>query len=102
MKFSGGNESEVLKNCSISEVILQFESNKYFVNQIIVCVINSVFIIFTVGLNGSSILTILKTPALKETVLLKVCYFLILVQSCIQHRFNGWCCWPAFTYLFCY
>ena len=100
MKFSGGNESEVLKNCSIgaiiSEVILQFRSNKYSVNQIIICVINSVFIIFTVGLNGISILTILKTPALKDKV-----HVLFSDPSSIMHRFSGWCCWSAFTYLFC-
>ena len=55
-------------------------TENYFVNQIAVSVINCVLVVTIVGLNGVSILTIVKTPVLKQ----KVCYFLILVQSCVD------------------
>ena len=84
MKLSVEDDSDVLKNCSIgavkSEVIAQYKIEKYFINQIMVCVVNAVLIISTVGLNGISVLTIQKSPSLKE----KVCYFLILIQSSID------------------
>ena len=84
MTLSVVNDSDVLKNCSVgaakSEVILQFKTDKYFINQIMVCVVNAVLIISTIGLNGISVLTIQKSHSLKE----KVCYFLILIQSSID------------------
>ena len=65
---------------SVSFIILEFPSRKYFNNQIAVCVANSVLVIPTILLNGISVLTITRSSQLKE----RLCYFLILLQAVVD------------------
>ena len=76
---------QFLKFCPYHEIVFdEFPSEKYFVNHVIVCVVNGVLILPTVLLNAISILTIQKSSQLKE----KVSYFLIFLQS-IADLFTG-------------
>ena len=75
-----------------SDTVIQFPSNAYAKNQIIVCVINSLLIITTVFLNGIAILTIHRCIKLKE----KMCYFLVALQSGID-LLTGTVSIPLFT-----
>ena len=77
-----------------SDTVLQFPSNAYVINQIIVCVINSLLIITTVFLNSIAILTIYRCIQLKE----KICYFLIALQSTID-LLTGAVSIPLFTFV---
>ena len=61
-------------------VVTQFPSRKYVIGQTIYCVVSCVFIIPIVLLNSISVLTISKSSHLKA----KLCYFLILIQSCFD------------------
>ena len=75
---------EYIENCPVphgtSESIIKFPSNKYIVNQTIVCIVNVILIICAVILNCASILTISRCSQLKG----KVCYLLILIQSLVD------------------
>ena len=62
------------------EVIVNFPSNKYVINNIFVIVLNCILIIFTILLNAVSTITISKSPQLSS----KPCYFIILIQSTID------------------
>lgn len=73
---------QFIKDCpvggSISAFIqVGFPSEKYFINQIIYCIVNALLMIATAFLNGISVLTISRSSQLKS----KTCYFLILIQS---------------------
>lgn len=75
-----------IRRCSVphghgtSESIIEFPSQKFIINQTIVCIMNAILIIFAVLLNCVSISTILTCSQLKE----KVCYRLILIQSVVD------------------
>jgi hypothetical protein len=62
------------------EVIVNFPSEKFMINNILVIVVNCILIISTILLNAVSIITILKPSQLKS----KPCYFIILIQSFID------------------
>ena len=62
------------------EVIVNFPSEKFMINNILVILANCILIISTILLNAVSIKTILKCSQLKS----KPCYFIILVQSFID------------------
>ena len=79
---------------SISFIVLRFPSEKYIINQIVLCAVNCVLIIPTVLLNGMSILTILKCSKLQD----KIWGFLILVQSTVDFAV-GLISLPMFTYI---
>lgn len=79
---------------SPSFIIVTFPSNKYIINQTIVCLVNCVLIIPAILLNGVQLFTILRSPLLKA----KVCYFLIAAQSTIDLALATISI-PAFTYL---
>ena len=59
------------------EIIVKYPSKAFFINEISVSVFRLLLIVPTVTLNGVSIITILKSPHLRE----KISYFLIMMQS---------------------
>jgi hypothetical protein len=89
---------QYVKRCSILEgtsvSIIQFPSNAYVINQIIVCFLNCLLSVATVLLNGIAILTIYKCFHLKE----KICYFLIYLQSMVD-LITGAVSIPLFTFV---
>lgn len=75
-------------------IIEHFPSDKYIINQIILCIVNCLLVIPTVLLNGISVLTILRSSQLKA----KLCYYQILIQSTIDLGV-GVISLPLYTYV---
>jgi hypothetical protein len=87
-----------LERCHIlegtSDTIVQFPSNIFVINQIIVCCLNCLSTAAAVLLNAVAILTIYKRFHLKE----KMCYFLIFLQAVID-LITGGVSIPSFTFV---
>lgn len=87
-----------VKHCSFwetkSDSIVQFPSNSYTVNQIIVCLLCALLTVATILLNGTAIVTICRNFYMKE----KVCYFLIFLQSTVDYA-SGTVSIPLFTFV---
>ena len=79
---------------SVTFIVLRFPSDKYIINQIVLCVVNCVLMIPIVLLNGISILAILKCSKLQQ----KISGFLVLVQSTVDFAV-GFILLPLFTYI---
>ena len=79
---------------SVTFIVLRFPSDKYIINQIVLCVVNCVLMIPIVLLNGISILAILKCSKLRQ----KISGFLVLVQSTVDFAV-GFILLPLFTYI---
>jgi hypothetical protein len=90
--------SQFVERCSVlagtSVSIVQFSSNAYVINQIIVCLLNCLLSVATVLLNSIAILTIYKCFHLK----VKICYFLVYLQSMVD-LVAGAVSIPLFTYV---
>ena len=61
-------------------IIVDFPSNIYLVNHVIVCVVNAILTIATVFLNSATIMAYWKSSQLKN----KMSYFLIMIQSFVD------------------
>ena len=89
---------QYLQRCSVlegtSDTVIQFPSNAYEINQIVVCVLNGLLMITTISLNSIAILTIYRCIQLKQ----KNCYFLIALQSAID-LFTGAVSIPLYTFV---
>ena len=90
--------SQSVKRCTVlagtSVTIVQFDSNGYIINQVIVCFLNCLLAIATVFLNGIAIRTLSKCFRLNE----KICYFVISLQSAID-LMAGAVSIPLFTFV---
>ena len=82
------NQSENIRNVLTKCYLLNakfdhvtgFQSNKYELNRIFNIVFLGILMLSTIFLNTVAIITIQKSPQLKK----KLCYFVILVQSCVD------------------
>jgi hypothetical protein len=98
LRMNSTSVSQFVKRCAIlagtSTSIVQFDSNGYLINQVILCFLNCLLTVATVFLNGIAIRTMYKCFRQKG----KICYFLIFLQS-VTDLMAGALAIPLFTFV---